>query len=434
MSTTAQLHASADQAAQRGAFREALAHCAEILHHAPGDFRARLKAGLCLAALGRADDGAAAVVVTAKVLARQGFGLAALGACRDALGLSPGHSGAKALLERLADAIVGVEGQAVPRVPPPITPEDLGEATAYPPEAPDVEERARVLAMTDPGSDEDFPTHPVPFFSDLSRAVFLDLVPRMRFAKLPGGAPVVAQGAPGDSLYVVVSGEVSVTRQDDSAFVELARLTAGKLFGEMSLLTQKVRAASVSTVRPTELFEIGRSAVEAVAREHPPIVQDLVRFARRRLIENLLATSPVFAPLEEPQKVELVSAFETQVASKGQVIIEEGQDPVGLYLVLEGEVQVTTVDADGDGVVLAYLREGEVVGEIGLVETGQATATVTASERSVLLHLPKAKLEEVTAPFPEVVAYLKALSVERLTEMDASSAAEAIPAEGLILM
>jgi CRP-like cAMP-binding protein len=437
--TTAHLHAEADAAAREGQFREALAACGEVLRLAPGDHRARVKCGLCLAALGRPRDGATALLLVARALARRGFFLAAIGACRDALGVAPEHPAIREVLEGLHDRFGGLEGAARPRVPPPITPVSApeGEKDRLHPDSPDMVERVRALAVTDPdvrGGPEEAPPEPIPFFSDLGKQAFLSLVPRIRFHKLPAAARVITQGDPGGSLFVVVSGQVEVTRRaDDGSERPLARLTAGHLVGEMSLLTQKPRTASIHTVRPTELFEIDRAALEVVAAKHPAVLEDLVRFARRRMVANLISTSPVFRQLEEPERLEVVRAFETRVARAGEVVIEEGTPPRGLFLVLEGEVEVSKVDASGDRVVLAYLREGDVVGEIALIEDGLTTATVTASERSVLLHLPKSKFEALVQAHPALEAYLQKISAERLVETEEAAAeGSALDADELV--
>lgn len=437
MVTTAHLHAEADAAAQRGDFRSALANSAEILATLPSDHRARLKVGLCLAALGRGDDAASALLVVARGLARSGFPLAAIGACRDALATAGGrHPAVVRTLEQIHESIHERHGDAV-RVPPPIVPVELDPSgpRGFVATSPDLVERARSLALSDPAPGGRFESEPAPFFSDLRREVFLDLVPRMRFHKVGADQGVFAQGDPGRSLFIVVSGEVEVSRAElDAPPFVLARLGAGQLFGELSLLTQKPRAATVRTLRPTELFEIDRSAIERVAAEHPRVLDDLIRFARRRLLENLLITSPVFRPLGEEARVEVVKRFETRVVKGGDVLIEEGTDPIGLFLVLEGELEVTKKDAEGDTLVLAYLREGEVAGEVSLVEDGPTSATVRATDRAVLLHLPRDRFRSLVADFPELSTYLDQLVLDRVEENERVAEDQAELADGLVLM
>lgn len=430
LSTTA-LHEGADAAAAKGDFLTALVHAAEALRAVPLDHRARLKVGLSLAMLGRVPEGVAAIRMVAHSLARRGFYLAAIGACRDAFAIQPGAPEIKEFLKGLHGQIHGVEVKAKTRarVPPPgaITTVPGGaEASFF--KAPSPEQAilaAAQLAHADPEPNQAAADpQAVPFFSDLSRDTFVSLVERLGYHKVLAGHAVVTEGAEGTSLFVVVAGEVRISRGG----TELARLGPGAMFGELALITNKPRTASVTTTLASELFEIDRRAVEEVALSHSSITEEIVGFARRRLLTNLLATSRVFTPFNEAQRLEVLRSFVSKVVPKGAVIIEEGSEPKGLYLVLEGEVEVTKTDAAGDRMVLAYLREGDVFGEIGLVNAQPTTATVTAAEKSVLLVLDRSRFQALTANHPKILEYLSTLSEERLAENK-----QAMSSEGVIL-
>ncbi|MEM7676942.1 MAG: hypothetical protein AAF449_13140, partial [Myxococcota bacterium] len=85
--STATLHAQADQAAGQGDFDTALRASVTILSAVPADYRARLKVGLSLSMLGERQASIAILKTVAEYLSHGGFVLAAIGACRDALGL-----------------------------------------------------------------------------------------------------------------------------------------------------------------------------------------------------------------------------------------------------------------------------------------------------------------------------------------------------------
>ena len=128
------------------------------------------------------------------------------------------------------------------------------------------------------------------------------------------------------------------------------------------------------------------------------------------------------------QRRQILKAFQSKIVARGTVLIEDGKEPDAMYLVLEGEVEVTKFDEAGDKVVLTYLRESDVFGEIGLVENRLTTATVTAVEQTVLLCLERRQFDEFVKDHPEIKDYLSGLSSERTEETD-----EAMSAEGVIL-
>lgn len=431
--STAILHERADAAAQQGDFLTALRCSAEALRAAPLDHRARLKTGLCMAALGRVDLSVATLCRVAEVLNGRGFVLSAIGACRDALGFSPKSDEVTALLGRIHDGIRGLEGRGRARVPPPVAPtevdeEDGGSLLTVTDQEALIEKAADLATAPLAGEAPQIEPASVPLFSDMSKEAFVPLVERMGYLKVPAGHTVVSEGEEGSSLFILLFGEVLVTKGTGEERRELARLGAGSLFGELALITSKPRSATVVTTQAAELFEIDRKSVEEVAASHPSITQDLVKFARRRLLMNLMATSKIFTPFDDAERLQILKAFQSKVVPKGTVLIEEGKEPDAMYLVLEGEVEVSKIDEAGDKVVLSYLRESDVFGEIGLIEDRLTTATVTTAEQTVVLYLDRTRFETFVKNRPQIEEYLSGLSAERLEETE-----EAMSAEGVIL-
>ncbi len=435
--STSVLHARADQAAAIGDFAAALAATTEVLRAMPQDHRARLKVGLCLAALGKTDDAVATLNVVAEGLAHGGFMLAAIGACRDAIGLAPSAPAIQQTLEAIHARIHGLEGANRARVPPPIAP-----LTIEDPEGDGL--FAQPLDILLPAATEigrssfasGDPTRPgqVPLFSDLSKDAFVSLIGKLNYLKVPADHHVVREGQPGTSVYILLEGEVRVSRQTADGPQELARLGGGALFGEMAVLTDKPRQATVVTTQPSELFEIDKPSLEAVAAEHPQVTEDIVRFARRRLLFNVMATSMLFKPLERAERFDILKQFEPVIIDAGATVITDGQRPDGLYVIVEGEVEVSKIDDGGDRVVLAYLKSGDVFGEISALEDQPATADVRAAEKSVLLCLEQGKFKAFASAHPAILAMLSDLSGARRAELqEAMADGVAVDADDLII-
>ena len=87
------------------------------------------------------------------------------------------------------------------------------------------------------------------------------------------GETVIRQGEPGETFYVVVSGEVSV--RTDGALGEVARLRRGDFFGEMSLLTGEPRAATVVACQDTTLLRVDRTPFAEILKAHEDLVKSL---------------------------------------------------------------------------------------------------------------------------------------------------------------
>ena len=66
----------------------------------------------------------------------------------------------------------------------------------------------------------------------------------------------------------------------------------------------------------------------------PSIGAALDRFARERLLKNLLATSPLFKPFNRQQQMDLIRRFDGHEVAAGTLIIQEGAAGLGLFVVL----------------------------------------------------------------------------------------------------
>jgi hypothetical protein len=123
----------------------------------------------------------------------------------------------------------------------------------------------------------------IPLFSGVPREELASLLTVVAPLKVSDGSVVVREGEPGDSLFLVVSGRLRVsTRGESGEEVLLGALAAGDFFGEVSLLTDRPRTATVTAIGDSELLRLDRSTVNQLRRSHPEIDTSLSEFHRRR--------------------------------------------------------------------------------------------------------------------------------------------------------
>ena len=97
------------------------------------------------------------------------------------------------------------------------------------------------------------------------------------------GEQVITEGAMGDTLYIVLSGALEVSKRDKDRDVTLATRRPGEFLGEMSLLEQAPRSASVRAVEPSRLLAIGPEAVRQLLARRPEAATTLLRTVAGRL-------------------------------------------------------------------------------------------------------------------------------------------------------
>ena len=139
----------------------------------------------------------------------------------------------------------------------------------------------------------------VPLFADLSEEDLGRLYEMAETISIHPGEVVVKEGSPGDALYVVLDGELQVTKRRGGQDIVLAVRRAGEFFGEMSLIEQAPRSASVHTLRESRLLVISQAAFQTLLSCSPSAPLKVLRTVTSRLrgTESMLVQSEKMAAL-----------------------------------------------------------------------------------------------------------------------------------------
>ena len=125
----------------------------------------------------------------------------------------------------------------------------------------------------------------IPFFATLPPGERRNLVAASVERVYPTGAALVWQGQrPGVGLYVVLAGRALVTQvEEDGAARELAELGPGEMFGEMALLDEGPRSATVMAMEPTTALIIPIFDFRAALARNPDATIRLLALLSRRV-------------------------------------------------------------------------------------------------------------------------------------------------------
>jgi CRP-like cAMP-binding protein len=317
-------------------------------------------------------------------------------------------------------------------VPPPPPPPSIRPAAPARPAPP---ARPPAPVATPPPAAAPAPPR-IPIFSDVSREAFLALTAGMVLHRVAPGEVVIREGDEGTSFYVVASGRLAVTKRDDVAAggkLVLAHLGDGDFFGEMALLSGAARSATVQAEVESEVLEFRAESLLDIAGHHPHVAQSLRKFYRQRLLANALAVSPIFRPFQRGDRKLIMERFRAREVAEDEVVIREGQPSDGLYVVLEGAVDVVT-SKGGQDVVVSQLREGDLFGEMSCLRKAPATATIVVRRPGTLLRLPRKDFDALVTAYPQILELVATLSEERAESLDAILSGHAEwTDEGLVL-
>jgi uncharacterized membrane protein len=128
----------------------------------------------------------------------------------------------------------------------------------------------------------------VPFFQLLDDQERAALAESLELVTLPSGETLFNYGDPGDSLYIVRSGEVEIFFKNDTGErVVLEVASPGDFFGELSLLDSGARSASATVTKDLEALRLDRDDLDRFLRSHPAAALDLLTVMGRRLRFNV---------------------------------------------------------------------------------------------------------------------------------------------------
>ena len=249
----------------------------------------------------------------------------------------------------------------------------------------------------------------IPLFSDLPEDAFIALFEKCPLQRFEEGQLVFEQGEKADAFYVICGGKVRVFRTDEGERKDLATLDEGSFFGEMALLSEAPRSASVEAgAEDTQVLVISAEILKELSASYPVVSSALKKFCRQRMLSNLMNQAPIFAPFNRNDRRELVQKFRARDVNKGDVLVKEGTSSDGLYVVLSGEVEV-----EAKGHRIATLKEGQVFGEMSLLMRNPASATVRALRHTSLLRLPKHDFDSLILSHPQVLEHVATLIDQR---------------------
>jgi small-conductance mechanosensitive channel/CRP-like cAMP-binding protein len=127
----------------------------------------------------------------------------------------------------------------------------------------------------------------IDLFTSLTPDVRREIAQAAPLAVYGGGEPIVRQGEPGQSMFVVCSGAVSVVLEPGRQ--EIARIERGGYFGEMSLLTGEPRTATVVAAGDVSVAEIGAAVFRRLGVENPQAIEQIgiAAMTRRADLERI---------------------------------------------------------------------------------------------------------------------------------------------------
>jgi class 3 adenylate cyclase len=125
-------------------------------------------------------------------------------------------------------------------------------------------------------------------FKELDAAELASLAERVRWFSVIGGSILISEGDPADEMFVLLSGRVGAFKRNARGDLELVDQTeSGETVGEMALLSNERRSATIITLSNTELVCLGRQLFEELISRSPNMMRDMAGVVAMRLRKQL---------------------------------------------------------------------------------------------------------------------------------------------------
>ncbi|MBI2373616.1 MAG: cyclic nucleotide-binding domain-containing protein [Deltaproteobacteria bacterium] len=251
-----------------------------------------------------------------------------------------------------------------------------------------------------------------PLFSSIRRHdSFGALITHAKLIDVEKGTDVFHQGDKGDALYVVAEGTLGVIDEGPPRR-GIAKLEEGAFFGEIALVTDQPRTATVTALTDATLIAVDRRVVNALIETDRDVLGVLLDFLKNRLAERLLLVNPLFSNLSSNDRGRVKRLFRFLETDPGAELMCEGRVATGLIVLLSGRAEVVRGTT-----LLGTLGPGDLAGEMSLVTEQPAMATVRATTKCFAIELPAAAFTKIVAGRPEAMSFVREVIERRRAQV-----------------
>ena len=212
--------------------------------------------------------------------------------------------------------------------------------------------------------------------------------------------PIIRESEVGNCMYVILEGTAEVYVRGIGGIgrdITLATLREGDVFGEQSLDTDTTgrRNASVRSLHSCKVFRIDKKHVLLCLHGEIDDSEDItvpVMSSADKEVRQLVEGMRIFQSLTEGELSKIGLWTKVVSVGPGDFVIKESETADSMFVVLDGNVEIFTIDDDGKITILANLERGNHFGEQALMpgSDGKRNAYARTDGITRLIQVPKA--------------------------------------------
>ncbi|KAF8373784.1 egl-4, partial [Pristionchus pacificus] len=214
--------------------------------------------------------------------------------------------------------------------------------------------------------------HKNDFLKQLAKEQIIELVECMYEMRARSGQWVIQEGEPGDRLFVVAEGDLTVSREG----IPLGTMRPGTVMGELAILYNCTRTASVQALTDVQLWVLDRSVFQMITMR--------LGMERQQQLMSFLTKVSIFENLPEDRISKIADVLDQDYYAGGHHIIRQGEKGDTFFIINNGQVKVTQqIEGESEPREIRVLNQGDFFGERALLGDELRTANIIAMNPGV---------------------------------------------------
>lgn len=216
------------------------------------------------------------------------------------------------------------------------------------------------------------------------------------------GEHVIDQDDDGDNFYVIERGTYDISVKVDGIDCCIGTYNNHGSFGELALMYNTPRAATIIATSPGALWGLDRLTFRRI------IVKNNAK--KKRMYEIFIETLPLLKSLEPSERMKVVDVIGSKMYKDGECIIAQGDSADSFYIVESGEVKITMrrtksqLNVEENGAVeIARCTRGQYFGELALVTNKPRAASAYAVGNVKCLVMDVQAFERLLGPCMDIM-------------------------------
>lgn len=233
-------------------------------------------------------------------------------------------------------------------------------------------------------------------FSALEPADMQTVLLAMKECNFDAGQEVIKEGDDGDFMFVIEKGSLDCTKNIGGEVKVVKTCDPGDVFGELALLYNCPRAASVVAKDVCTCWQLDRETFNHIVKE--------AAVKKRNRYEQFLTSVALLQGMDQYEKSQIADALKCETYSKGEIIVKQDDPGDKFYIVEEGELYAEKSRAESGAVRVMDYKPGDYFGELALLKNQpRAASVIVSSDGAKVLALGRQSFNKMLGPLQDLL-------------------------------